>query len=188
MVLLIEVDKLFEERITLAIRAGAVLDGEQLQLHMAAPHLLHDRKVLRVESLDFYGQRVVIRAFTFLKLLVLARQVMLFGNCLDLLAHLRDLFMRELLEIELIFLLQLILNAGGIELGLAHEVLVHDTVIGKLQHEQRSCGKVSVLRIGIQPLLDLWNKFRILHLKNTFLSWTTDCAELQMQAFTRFAQ
>ena len=130
----------------------------------------------------------MIRALTFLELLMLVGQVMLFSDNLDLLAHLRYLFMRELLEIELIFLLQLILNARGIELRLSHEVLVHDTVIGKLQHEQRSCGKVSVLRIGIQPLLDLWNKFRILHLKNAFLSWTTDCAELQMQAFTRFAQ
>ena len=34
MVLLIEVDKLFEERITLAIGTGAVLDREQLQLRM----------------------------------------------------------------------------------------------------------------------------------------------------------
>ena len=135
---------------------------------MAAPHLLHDRKVLCVESLDFYGQRVVIRALTFLELLMLVGQVMLFGDNLDLLAHLRYLFMRELLEIEVILLLQLILNARGIELRLSHEVLVHDTVIGKLQHEQRSCGKVSVLRIGIQPLLDLWNKFRILHLKINF--------------------
>ena len=159
MVLLIEGDKLFEEGVTLAIGASAMLDREQLQLRMQAAHLLHDGHVLRVEGLNLQRERVVIRAFALLELFMFICKVMLFGDGLDLLAHLQNLLMRELLEIEVILLLQLVLNARSIVVRAAHEVLIHDTVVSELQHEQSTCSQISFFGCGFQISLHLLNNF-----------------------------
>ena len=84
---------------------------------------------------------------------------MLLGDGLDLLAHLQNLLMRELLEIEVILLLQLILNARSIVVRAAHEVLIHDTVVGELQHEQCALCQISLFRFSLKIGFDLLDYF-----------------------------
>ena len=154
MVALIEGDKLFEERITLAIGARGVLNREQLQLRMQAPHLLHDGKVLRVESLYLYGQCIVIHALTFLKLLVLGGDMMLLHDVFHLCGHLFDLLMRDLLEVELVFLAQFVLDTRCVLFGTTHEVLIHDAVVGELEHHECALLQVPLFRFGVKISLD----------------------------------
>ena len=62
--------------------------------------------------------------------------------------------MGKFLKIELILLLQFVLDTRSVLFGTPHEVLVHDAVIGELEHEKRSCCKVAFLRILIEVRFD----------------------------------
>ena len=191
MILLIESDKFFEERITLAVGTGCVFHRKRTKAHVELSHLVNDIAILDIESLNLYRKRIMVGTLASLELRrhinigtfgridcasVFASNIGIIGhvdwsfltvkvtqshNLIDCFLHLRNLCMSKVRQSELHVLADLVLDELCILFRVTRKIAVHDLIVGELQKEDCALVVISFFGRSVKPSLNFLSKFNI---------------------------